>query len=221
MRGGPAVVISQGKVVFEDGALHTTEGCGRYVTRKPFSDYVYKRIKARSTVSSKCCSAPPHTTGTCPLPDPDNPGPVSPLVDGGTCPAAPVHLSSCPALAVTVMKAGPDLSSFQLTELRGVPRGQYDGPVCDVILTPKVMSTVSSQKTSPVRQQQEQQHLPHQPVRNLHQSGFSLSGESLFLPLLRCQTGPKGGEYACRRPDRRQRSSTHHSAYRGPPGREG
>ncbi|XP_034390903.1 dihydropyrimidinase-related protein 1 isoform X2 [Cyclopterus lumpus] len=104
-RGGPALVLSQGRVVYEEGELQAQQGAGQFIPRKHFPDYAYQRVKSRNQVYAK----------------------------------------------------------------QGVTRGLYDGPVCDVVPTPKYITPSPSARTSPTS------HQP-QPIRNLHQSSFSLSG---------------------------------------------
>uniref|UniRef100_G3NLW3 Dihydropyrimidinase n=1 Tax=Gasterosteus aculeatus aculeatus TaxID=481459 RepID=G3NLW3_GASAC len=48
--GVPVVTISRGKVVYEEGRLTVPAGHGRFIHRKPFSEYVYKRIRQRDQV---------------------------------------------------------------------------------------------------------------------------------------------------------------------------
>ncbi|XP_029707186.1 dihydropyrimidinase-related protein 1 isoform X2 [Takifugu rubripes] len=47
-RGGPALVLSQGRVVYEEGNLQVQQGTGRFIPRKQFPDYAYQRVKCRN-----------------------------------------------------------------------------------------------------------------------------------------------------------------------------
>ncbi|XP_068937021.1 dihydropyrimidinase isoform X2 [Petaurus breviceps papuanus] len=56
--GVPLVTISRGKVVYEAGVFNVSAGDGKYIPRKPFAEYVYKRIKQRDQVKKNKGNGP-------------------------------------------------------------------------------------------------------------------------------------------------------------------
>ncbi|XP_069587863.1 dihydropyrimidinase isoform X2 [Ranitomeya imitator] len=48
--GVPLVTIAGGRVVYENRALYTVPGHGKFIPRKPFADYVYSRVLKRDKV---------------------------------------------------------------------------------------------------------------------------------------------------------------------------
>ncbi|XP_048361173.1 dihydropyrimidinase-related protein 4 isoform X2 [Sphaerodactylus townsendi] len=101
--GVPTVVISQGKVVLEDGNLFVSQGVGRFIPRKTFPDFVYKRIKARN----------------------------------------------------------------RLAEIHGVPRGLYDGPVHDVIVTAKAVAPAPTSRIAPCSGSQADDHIARRTAQKI------------------------------------------------------
>ncbi|XP_026866799.2 dihydropyrimidinase-related protein 3 isoform X2 [Electrophorus electricus] len=73
----------------------------------------------------------------------------------------------------------------QLAVLRAVPRGMYDGPVSDFTPMSRGGTPSASARTSPTKA----------PIRNLHQSGFTLAGpeEAPIRPAGRRIVVPPGG----------------------------
>ncbi|XP_063055024.1 dihydropyrimidinase [Engraulis encrasicolus] len=59
--GVPVVTISRGKVVYENGKVLAKPGEGRFIPRKPFAEFVYKRVNQRQEVGvPSAVSRPPY-----------------------------------------------------------------------------------------------------------------------------------------------------------------
>jgi len=59
--GVPLVVVANGKVVYEDGALNVVQGSGRLIETPCFPEYVYKRAIARDLVQPVKVDREPYT----------------------------------------------------------------------------------------------------------------------------------------------------------------
>ena len=46
VHGVADVTISRGNIVFENGSMQTTNGAGKYISRKPFSQYIFQKVWA-------------------------------------------------------------------------------------------------------------------------------------------------------------------------------
>jgi dihydropyrimidinase len=59
--GCPSVVISNGKVVYENGTFSVVQGTGRFIETPCFSDYVYKRVAVRDNIKPVKVEREPYT----------------------------------------------------------------------------------------------------------------------------------------------------------------
>jgi dihydropyrimidinase len=61
LHGVPSVVISNGKVVMEDGQMHVVQGAGRHIETPCFADHVYSRVAIRDKIKPVGVDREPYT----------------------------------------------------------------------------------------------------------------------------------------------------------------
>lgn len=77
VRGVPVHVVSQGRLIMEDGELHVSQGVGRFIPTTPYSPFVYACIQQREA------SIPVTVSREDYVPPEDSPIPV--VTDGPVC----------------------------------------------------------------------------------------------------------------------------------------
>lgn len=115
--------------------------------------------------------------------------------EGGVCPHTPVDTRGggpCPRAWGRLSVPHTQPFGPQLAEIHGVPRGLYDGPVHEVMAPTKPGAGAQARASCPGK-------ISVPPFRNLHQSGFSLSGEWGLGPEGRVQPPALASHVRCPR----------------------
>ncbi|NXD29536.1 DPYL4 protein, partial [Spelaeornis formosus] len=128
------------------------------------ADLVLWNPKATKIISAKTHHLAGDMTVLC-LSVPGVPGGQDGDVPPGSCRVRMRPREAVDAPSLQVSKA-----RLKLAEVHGVPRGMYDGPVHEVPVSVKAATGTASRPTACAGK------AAAPPVRNLHQSGFSLSG---------------------------------------------